>query len=148
MLKIGWCRLLRIAKDRLVQVKDRLVQVTLVDVSNVSFHRDFCAVLGTVLAHLGQARYPTWASTLPHLGTFAARMLPICPQYGRLRLGLNKILLVLVCDEPRVSVLPRMITHPNLPQGKGQVTLLCQRLQQINSANEHQPPPNLPRRGG
>ena len=89
--KTGWCRLLRIAKDRLVQVKDRLVQVTLVDVSNVSFHRDFCAVLGTVLAHLG---------------TFAARMLPICPQYGRLRLGLNKILLVLVCDEPRVSVLP------------------------------------------
>ena len=33
--KTGWCRLLRIAKDRLVQVKDRLVQVTLVDVSNV-----------------------------------------------------------------------------------------------------------------
>ena len=78
--KTGWYRLLRIAKDRLVQVKDRLVQVTLVDVSNVSFHRDFCAVLGTVLAHLGQARYPTWASTLPHLGTFAARKLPICPQ--------------------------------------------------------------------
>ena len=78
--KTGWCRLLRIAKDRLVQVKNRLVQVTLVDVSNVSFHRDFCAVLGTVLAHLGQARYPTWASTLPHLGTFAARKLPICPR--------------------------------------------------------------------
>ena len=53
LLKIGWCRLLRIVKDRLVQVKDRLVHVTLVDVSNVSFHRDFCAVLGTVLAHLG-----------------------------------------------------------------------------------------------
>ena len=111
-------------------------------------YNTFVPFSGTVLAHLGQARYPTWASTLPHLGTFAARMLPICPQYGRLRLGLNKILLVLVCDEPRVSVLPRMITHPNLPQGKGQVTLLCQRLQQINSANEHQPPPNLPRRGG
>ena len=79
MLKIGWCRLLRIVKDRLVQVKDLLVHVTLVDVSNVSFHRDFCAVLGTVLAHLGQARCPTWVSTLPHLGTFAARMLPIVP---------------------------------------------------------------------
>ncbi|KIP54079.1 hypothetical protein ST42_12820 [Prevotella pectinovora] len=94
LLKIGWCRLLRIVKDRLVQVKDLLVLVTLVDVSNVSFHWDFCAVLGTVRAHLGQARYPTWASTLPHLGTFAARMLPICPQYGRLRLGLSRILLV------------------------------------------------------
>ena len=51
--KTGGYRLFRIAKDRLVQVKDRLVQVTLVDVSNVLFHRDFCAVLGTVLAHLG-----------------------------------------------------------------------------------------------
>ena len=92
--KTGWCRLLRIVIDWLVQVIDLLVQVTLVDVSNVSFHRDFCAVLGTVLAHLGQARYPTWASTLPHLGTFAARMLPICPRYGKLRLGLSRILLV------------------------------------------------------
>ena len=27
------------------------------------------------------------------------------------------------CDEPRLSVPPRMITHPNLPKGKGQVTL-------------------------
>ena len=44
--KTGGYRLLRI-------VIDRLVHVTLVDVSNVSFHRDFCAVLGTVLAHLG-----------------------------------------------------------------------------------------------
>ena len=42
----------------------------------------------------------------------------------------------------------RSQTHPNLPQGKERVTLLCQRLQQINSANEHQPPPSLPRRGG
>ena len=92
--KTGWCRLVRIVIDWLVQVIDLLVHVTLVDVSNVSFHRDFCAVLGTVLAHLGQARYPTWASTLPHLGTFAARKLPICPQYVRLRLGLSRILLV------------------------------------------------------
>ncbi len=53
MSKTGGYRLLRIVIDRLVQVKDLLVQVTLVDVSNVSFHRDFCAVLGTVLAHLG-----------------------------------------------------------------------------------------------
>ena len=81
-----------------MQVKDLLVLVTLVDVSNVSFHWDFCAVLGTVLAHLGQARCPTWVSTLPHLGTFAARMLPICPQYGRLRSGLNRILLVHLFD--------------------------------------------------
>ena len=51
--KTGWCRLLRIVIDWLVQVIDLLVQVTLVDVSNVLFHRDFCAVLGTVLAHLG-----------------------------------------------------------------------------------------------
>ena len=43
---------------------------------------------------------------------------------------------------------PSLQTHPNLPKGKEQVTLLCQRLQQINSANEHQPPPSLPRWGG
>ena len=77
---------------------NRLVLVTLVDVSNVSFHRDFYAVLGKQRAHLGQARYPTWASTLPHLGTFAALMLPICPQYGRLRSGLNRLLLVHLFD--------------------------------------------------
>ena len=53
-------------------------------------YNTFVPFSGTVLAHLGQARYPTWASTLPHLGTFAARMLPICPQYGRLRLGFLK----------------------------------------------------------
>ena len=35
---------------------------------------------------------------------------------------------------------PILQTHPTLPKGKEQVTLLCQRLQQINSANEHQPP--------
>ena len=51
--KTGGYRLLRIAKERLVQVKDRLVHVTLVDVSNVSFHRFFCAVLGKQRAHLG-----------------------------------------------------------------------------------------------
>ena len=72
MSKTGGYRLLRIVIDRLVQVKDLLVQVTLVDVSNVSFHRDFCAVLGTVLAHLGQARCPTWASTLPNMGKHVA----------------------------------------------------------------------------
>ena len=77
---LGRCRLLRIVKDRLVQVKDLLVLVTLVDVSNVSFHWDFCAVLGKQRAHLGQARCPTWVSTLPHFGTFAARMSHICPQ--------------------------------------------------------------------
>ena len=43
--------------------------------------------------------------------------------------------------------LPRRITHPDLPKGKEQVTMLCQRLQQINSANELQPPLVLPRRG-
>ena len=35
----------------------------------------------------------------------------------------------------------RSQTHPNLPQGKGQVTL------PMISANEHQPPLVLPRRG-
>ena len=40
--------------------------------------------------------------------------------------------------------IPRRITHPDLPQGKEQVTILCQRLlQTIISA-----PPSLPRRGG
>ena len=37
------------------------------------------------------------------------------------------------CDEPRLSVPPRMITHPNLPKGKGQVTL------QLISANHISP---------
>ena len=138
--KTGWCRLLRIAKDRLVQVKDRLVHVTLVDVSNVSFHRDFCAVLGTVLAHLGQAPCPTWASTLPHLGTFAALGHVCCTDVAHLSpiwqtpSGLKQnSACPLVCDEPRVSVPPRMITHPTLPQGKGQVTL------QLISANHISP---------
>ena len=49
-------------------------------------------------AHPGQAPCPTWVSTLPHLGTFAARKLPICPQYDRLRSGLNRILLVHLFD--------------------------------------------------
>ena len=49
---------------------------------------------GKQRAQVGQARYPTWASTLPHLGMVAARMLPICPRYGKLRLGLSRILLV------------------------------------------------------
>ena len=57
--------------------------------TSVSYNT-FVPFWGTVLAQHGQARYPTWASTLPHLGTFAARMLPICPQYGRLRLGFLK----------------------------------------------------------
>ena len=35
--------------------------------------------------------------------------------------------------------LPRMITHPNLPHGKGQA---------ITKPNCFQPPPSLPRRGG
>ena len=40
--------------------------------------------------------------------------------------------------------LPRRITHPDIPKGKEQVTMLCQRLlQTIISA-----PPSLPRRGG
>ena len=49
---------------------------------------------GKQRAQVGQARYPTWASTLLHLGMVAARMLPICPRYGKLRLGLSRILLV------------------------------------------------------
>ena len=51
-------------------------------------------IRGKQRAHFGQARCPTWASTLPHLGMVAARMLPICPRYGKLRLGLSRILLV------------------------------------------------------
>ena len=52
------------------------------------FYRDFWPVWGKQRAHLGQARCPTWASTLPHLGTFAARMLPISPHYCRICLCL------------------------------------------------------------
>ena len=37
--------------------------------------------------------------------------------------------------------LPQKATHPNLPKGKEQVTL------PMISANEHQPPLGLPRRG-
>ena len=65
------------------------VAFTIRSFTSVSYNT-FVPFWGTVLAQHGQARYPTWASTLPHLGTFAARMLPICPQYGRLRLGFLK----------------------------------------------------------
>ena len=111
-------------------------------------YNTFVPFSGTVLAHLGQARYPTWASTLPHLGTFCCTDVAHLSPISQTPFGLKQNpASPCFCDEPRLSVPPRMITHPNLPQGKGQVTLLCQRLQQINSANEHQPPLVLPRRG-
>ena len=86
--------------------------------TSVSYNT-FVPFWGTVLAHLGQARYPTWASTLPHLGTFAARMLPICPQYGRLRLGFLKkteFHLSSCCFRRTMSICPS-------PDGEGQI--LC-----------------------
>ena len=36
----------------------------------------FVPFLGKLLAQVGQARYPTWASTLPHLGTFPFPLVP------------------------------------------------------------------------
>ena len=58
----------------------------------------------------------------------------------------NQLLLRILPSAP--PSLPRRITHPNLqthpdlPKGKEQVTI------PIISANELQPPPSLPRRGG
>ena len=86
--------------------------------TSVSYNT-FVPFWGTVLAQHGQARYPTWASTLPHLGTFAARMLPICPQYGRLRLGFLKkteFHLSSCCFRRTKSICPS-------PEGEGQI--LC-----------------------
>ena len=87
--------------------------------TSVSYNT-FVPFWGTVLAQHGQARYPTWASTLPHLGTFAARMLPICPQYGRLRLGFLKkteFHLSSCCFRRTKSICPS-------PVGEGQLLLL------------------------
>ena len=50
--------------------------------------------------------------------------------------GRNKLLCLPTLAPPN---LPRMITHPNLPHGKGQA---------ITKPNCFQPPPSLPRRGG
>ena len=91
--------------------------------TSVSYNT-FVPFWGTVLAQHGQARYPTWASTLPHLGTFAARMLPICPQYGRLRLGFLKKTELYSATEFSQSLQP----PPSLPRRGGTDTLLCQRL--------------------
>ena len=85
--------------------------------TSVSYNT-FVPFWGTVLAHLGQARYPTWASTLPHLGTFAARMLPICPQYGRLRLGFLKkteFHLSSCCFRRTKSICPSPYDNPSYP---------------------------------
>ena len=39
-------------------------------------HTIFVPFLGKLLAQVGKARYPTWASTLPHLGTFPFPLVP------------------------------------------------------------------------
>ena len=44
--------------------------VILISFTSESFHDTFCSVLGTHVAHMGQARYPTGASTLPQVGRF------------------------------------------------------------------------------
>ena len=85
--------------------------------TSVSYNT-FVPFWGTVLAQHGQARYPTWASTLPHLGTFAARMLPICPQYGRLRLGFLKkteFHLSSCCFRRTKSICPSPYDNPSYP---------------------------------
>ena len=50
--------------------------VILISFTSESFHDTFCSVLGTHVAHMGQARYPTGASTLPLLGRIYAKRLP------------------------------------------------------------------------
>ena len=93
-------------------------------------YNTFVPFWGTVLAHLGQARYPTWASTLPHLGTFASRMLPICPQYGRLRSGFLKKTELYSATEFSQSFQP----PPSLPRRGGTDTLL---LNPVNLFSPH-----------
>lgn len=44
--------------------------VILISFTSESFHDTFCSVLGKHVAHMGQARFPTWASTLPRVGRF------------------------------------------------------------------------------
>ena len=87
--------------------------------------------MGKHVTQHGQARYPTWASTLPNMGkhvtplghvccTDVAHLSPIWQTPSGLK---QNPACPCFCDEPRLSVPPRMITHPNLPKGKGQVTL-------------------------
>ena len=107
------------------------------------------------MCSFGHGACPLGASTLPNMGKHVTPLGHVCctdvahlSPISQTPFGLKQNpACPCFCDEPRLSVPPRMITHPNLPKGKEQVTLLCQRLQQINSANEHQPPLVLPRRG-
>ena len=44
--------------------------VILISFTSESFHDTFGHIWGKHVAHMGQARYPTWASTLPQVGRF------------------------------------------------------------------------------
>ena len=48
----------------------------------------FVPFLGKHVAQVGQARYPTWASTLPHLGTFPSPPVPNIPLFHHTNLFL------------------------------------------------------------
>ena len=74
---------------------------------------------------------PLGASTLPNMGKHVAPLGHVCctdvahlSPISQTPFGLKQNpACPCFCDEPRLSVPPRMITHPNLPKGKGQVTL-------------------------
>ncbi len=74
----------------------------------------------------GQARYPTWASTLPNMGKHVTPLGHVCctdvahlSPISQTPFGLKQNpACPCFCDEPRLSVPPRMITHPTLPKGK------------------------------
>ena len=76
--------------------------------------------MGKHVTQHGQARYPTWARLLHGCCPFVPNMADSVWAFLK---RLNFTCPLVVLDEPRVSVPPRMITHPNLPKGKGQVTL-------------------------
>ena len=44
--------------------------VILISFTSESFHDTLGRFWGKHVAHMGQARYPTWASTLPQVGRF------------------------------------------------------------------------------
>ena len=50
--------------------------VILISFTSESFHDTFGRFWGKHVAHMGQARYPTWASTLPQVGRFRYQSVP------------------------------------------------------------------------
>ena len=94
--------------------------------------RSFTNVSSTAFVpFFGHGACPLGASTLPNMGKHVTLLGHVCctdvahlSPISQTPFGLKQNpACPCFCDEPRLSVPPRMITHPNLPKGKGQVTL-------------------------